>query len=74
MGLVWGCRGVDDNITACHKMKAMEFRVHSVGQDFSMAPISGLAGRHPSNVCLDGMVRCNIGLANLDYVGPFYRA
>jgi len=50
-------------------MKAIESRVHAVGQDCPMARISSLVGRHPSINCLDEMVRYNIGLANLDYVG-----
>jgi len=33
-----------------------------------MALSGGLAGQHPSIDCKDGMVRCNIGLANLNCV------
>ena len=33
-----------------------------------MALSGSLAGYHPSIKCKDGMVRCNVGLAKLDYV------
>ena len=61
-------RGIDDDVSACHKLKAIEFRIHPVGEDLPMAPDGGLAGHHPSIDCMDEMVRCNVGLANLNYV------
>jgi len=33
-----------------------------------MALSGSLAGYHPSINCLDGMVHCNVGLAELNYV------
>jgi len=35
-----------------------------------MALSGGLAGHHPSINCMDGMVRCDVGLAELNYVVP----
>ena len=67
-GQVWGCRGVDDDVSSCHKLKAIEFRIYPVGEDLPLALSGGLAGHHPSINCMDGMVRCNVGLAKLNYV------
>ena len=27
-GQIWGCRGVDDDVSTCHKLKAVKFRVY----------------------------------------------
>jgi len=29
-GQVWGCRGVDNDVSSCHKLKAIKFRVYPV--------------------------------------------
>ena len=33
-----------------------------------MALSGGLAGHHPPINCMDGMVRCNVGIAKLNYI------
>jgi len=45
---------------------AIEFRVYMVSQECLMAPVRSLTGRHLSIICLDVVMRCDIGLSHLD--------